>query len=79
MFKKHGVNLIVLSEPVWGPHHLSDKNYTSFHLEGAIWQHNYSYIFEKYGEYKTEYSETLKYKHPISTRPDIYLKKYILN
>lgn len=76
-FRKIGVRYIVISEPVWGPHHLKDTNYTSFHLEGAVWQHNYSYIFEEYGEYKTEYSETLKYHHPISTRPDIYLKKYI--
>jgi SAM-dependent methyltransferase len=76
-FRKLGIQYIAISEPVWGPHHLKDKNYTSFHLEGAVWQHNYSYIFQEYGAYKTEHSETLKYQHPISTRPDIYLKKYI--
>lgn len=73
--KKYRCRDIFISEPMWGSNYIyNETKVESFHLESAVWLHNWPAYFKKYN-YSLKNSEIFKYKHPISTRPDIKIFK----
>ena len=62
---------IFISEPTWSTNYqFNEDNVESFHLEEAIWMHNWPAYFKK-NNYEIKTFEVFPYKHPISPRPDI--------
>lgn len=62
---------IFISEPFWGPKYIhNDTKVESFHLEEAVWLHNWPSYFKKFG-YELINKEIFNYKHPKSERIDI--------
>ena len=67
----NGCKDIFISEPFWSTkYQFNEDNVESFHLEEAIWLHNWPAYFKKNNYAKKTY-EVFPYKHPLSTRPDI--------
>jgi hypothetical protein len=69
----NGIENILINEPCWaGVKPDKRMNSYSVHLEGAAWFHNYpSYLID--AGYIIDSYEFFRYKHPKSTRKDIYI------
>jgi SAM-dependent methyltransferase len=83
LFKKNDIAHVVINEPMWGDFmflNYSLDDVKSYHLEGALWKHNYEAYFKEHG-YIEKQTETKPFKHPLSSRVDIKIKiaHYILN
>ncbi len=74
IFKENDVSDIVINEPMWGDFEFSENSdVKSYHLEGAIWKHNYESYFVEHGYIEAQ-TETRDFKHPLSSRVDIKIK-----
>ncbi len=68
-----GVGQVVLNEPTWAGHEQTDDSDTSsWHLEGAVWHHNYAGYLREAG-YEVADFDFQPYRHPVSERPDIFV------
>jgi len=62
---------IFISEPMWGPsYRLNNQRIESFHLEEAVWLHNFPAYFLS-NNFSLVSKQIFHYTHPRSGRPDI--------
>ena len=74
LFKENAVSHIMINEPMWGDFEFSkSSDVKSYHLEGALWKHNYESYFREH-RYIEKQTETKPFKHPLSSRVDIKIK-----
>jgi SAM-dependent methyltransferase len=74
LFSRKSIKHILISEPTFGEFEFSGVicDFTSYHLEGALWLHDYKSYFSKNG-YRILKSNLQPYQHSLSNRPDIRL------
>lgn len=61
MFKENTISHVVINEPMWGDFVFSN-NYSdvkSYHLEGAVWKHNYGLYFKDHGYTEKKQKQSL--------------------
>jgi hypothetical protein len=73
LFKSTGFKEVILNEPTWG-NYVQENNsqVVSRHLEGNMWYHNFCGYLVANG-YQVTDLDFSHYKHPLSTRPDIFI------
>ena len=71
MLKSIGCKDVMISEPSWGsPYIYNEEKLESFHLEEAIWLHNWPAYFIKHG-YLTSHIDNFPYQPSRTTRFDL--------
>jgi hypothetical protein len=68
-----GYTRVVLNEPTWAGYVQNvDARVFSRHLDGDVWHHNYAGYLAAAG-FRTKDSRFFPFRHPRSTRPDIWV------
>lgn len=77
LLRDNGFKSVVSSEPTWGPYSQSNSDLVeSYYMDEKCWYHNYCGYLMKASFRCTDFSY-FPYKHPSSSRPDIFLSLLI--